>query len=218
MRTRALLAGLILAATTAFAQDPAVTTHPDAVPEELAAPLKALVADGGARVTIGARVLDFWWTRGLPLAGAAGDAPAWSLVEEGTLVGVVRVAAPSKDIRGRTIKPGVYTLRYGLQPQNGDHLGASANRDFLLLAPAAADSEAGPTGHDGAIVQAKKTLGTSHPANWSLDPPVTTAAAGSIVHTESGMLSVVVQVPMTRDGKPAGQLAFGLVVVGEVQP
>ena len=67
---------------------------------------------------------------------SSGDGPGWSNVENGTLVGAVRVTGPFKEIRGKVVAPGVYTLRYGQQPQNGDHLGISTFRDFLLLSPA----------------------------------------------------------------------------------
>ena len=53
---------------------------------------------------------------------------------EGSVVGGnARDRRLSSDIRGKVVKPGVYTLRYALQPQNGDHLGAAPNREFLLL-------------------------------------------------------------------------------------
>ena len=36
---------------------------------------------------------------------------------------------------------GRYTLRYELIPEDGDHLGVSENRDFLLMIPASADQD-----------------------------------------------------------------------------
>ena len=67
------------------------------------------------------------------------------------------------DIRGYTVRPGVYTLRFALQPQNGDHMGISPNREFLLPAPAADDLTLDPVGYDGAVALARKTSRRAHP-------------------------------------------------------
>src|SRR4029453_220193 len=106
-------------------------------PDAVALPLKSLLASGGVSVTAGAAALEFWWVSALPIKGSG--APEWAQVPEGSLVGVVRVSGPFQEIRGKTVKPGVYTLRLGLQPQNGDHLGVSPFREFLVLSPIEVD-------------------------------------------------------------------------------
>ena len=57
------------------------------------------------------------------------------------MLGVARFPAKYKDRRGQTIKPGVYTMRYGLFPVNGDHQGVAPQRDFLIPSPAALDDD-----------------------------------------------------------------------------
>ena len=52
---------------------------------------------------------------------------------ESTLVGVLHFPQASTDYRGQAIPAGFYTLRYELLPNDGNHLGAAPNRDFLLL-------------------------------------------------------------------------------------
>lgn len=189
--------------------------HSDPVPSELAPPLAAHLAAGGVRATASGTTLTFWWVKALPVtAGSA--AASWAGVEEGSLVGAVSIDAPFRDIRGRVIKPGVYTLRYGIQPANGDHLGVSPYRDFLLLSPAAIDTDAAPTGHDGTIDLSKKTVGGSHPAVWSIDPPVATEAPLAVHTTDLGHDALVVEVPITRGGQP-GTLRFGLVLIGKIE-
>ena len=193
------------------------TAHTTAVPEGLAKPVAALIAPGGVRVVVakGPVTLDFWWVAGLPLK--EGSAVAWSDVEEGTLVGAVNIPADYRDIRGRIIKAGLYTLRYGIQPQNGDHLGVSPFRDFLLVSPAAVDKDPAPHGHDGTIELSKQAIGGSHPGVWSIDPPVANAAPLSLHKTELDHDAVIMEVPVTRSGKPAGTLKFGLVLVGRIE-
>lgn len=202
----ALVAAVLLSANALSA-----SKHTDAPPPELAPAVSALIAPSGARVSAPGVTLDFWWVKALPLSGTG--APSWEHVEEGTLVGAVRVSAVYRDIRGRTIKPGVYTLRYGIQPANGDHLGVSPFREFLLLSPAAADTDVKPTGHEGTVELSKQTIGGSHPAVWSLDPPTSTDAAPLSARTnDAGHEAVIFEVP-TASGAP---LRFGLILVGKI--
>jgi hypothetical protein len=156
-----------------------------------------------AKVAIGEATLDIWLVQSLERTA---DASGWSNVDSGTLVGALRVSGEFKEIRGKAVKPGVYTLRYGLQPQNGDHLGISAFRDFLLLSPAAIDKDPKVLGFDGMVALSKEVIGTAHPASLSLDPPED--APGAVLSTyknEHGHEGVVLRV---------GGLQFGLIVSG----
>ena len=166
---------LLIFSISARAQTPVVSPQTDAVSGELTDAVKSQLASGGQRVDIGGKVLDFWWVKALPLRAGSSDI-GWSAVEEGALVGAVKLGAPYTEMRGRTIKQGVYTLRYGIQPSDGNHLGASPNPEFLLLSPAAADASSAAPGHDGVIKISKLTIGLSHPAVWGPDPPVATDA------------------------------------------
>src|ERR1043166_683216 len=85
-------------------------THSDPVPTELAAPVAAKLAPGGVRAAANGKTLAFWWVKDAPGA-------AWADVPEGTLIGAVKLDADMQDIRGRLVKAGVYTLRYGIQPK-----------------------------------------------------------------------------------------------------
>ncbi len=156
--------------------------------------------------------LEFWWVTMLAVTGS-GPA-AWGEVPEGSLVGAVRVTGPFKEIRGKTVKGGVYTLRFGLQPQNGDHLGASPYREYLLLSPAAVDTSETALGFDGTVAIAKLTTGTSHPATLSLDPPVSTATPLSTYTSELDHQGLTMEVK-TSSGRA---LRFGLIVLGTIEP
>jgi hypothetical protein len=170
-----------------------------------------------AKIALGAATLDIWLVQSLertvagpgstpPRTDRAAGTPGWSGVDSGTLVGAVRVAGEFKEIRGKVVKPGVYTLRYGLQPQNGDHLGISTFREFVLLSPAAIDTDPKVLGFDGVVALSKEVIGTAHPASLSLDPPED--APGALLSTytnELGHDGVVLQI---------GGLKFGLIVSG----
>jgi hypothetical protein len=189
--------------------------HNEAVPDALATGVKAALADGGVRAVVSSATLDFWFVKAVALRPESSSA-SWAAVDEGTLVGAVRIGADFRDIRGRLMKPGVYTLRYGIQPQNGDHLGVSPFREFLLLVPAAIDTDPAPRGHDPTIELSIKSVGGSHPAVWSIDPPAATANPLTIHTTELNHSAVIVEVPVSRDAKSVGTMKFGIVLIGHV--
>jgi hypothetical protein len=214
---RIAAAGLIVlaAASGAAAQDVTVQTAAADPPTDLAEPIRSLLGTQHATVTRGDSVMDFWWVKSIALTGA-GQA-SWSSVPDGTLVGALRVAGPLTDIRGMTLKPGVYTLRFARQPQDGDHMGVSPYREFLLPCPAADDTTTDPLGFKAAVALAKKSSGESHPNALSIDPPSSTSPPGQVITTDEGHTAVSFAVPASGDGTAAASLSFGLIVVGTIK-
>lgn len=198
-----LAVALLLLQTTA---DLSGAKHGEALPAQLTPAVAAQLSPGGVRVTVGAIPLTFWFVKQLPAASS------WSDVKEGTLVGAVRIDKDFRDIRGRVVKAGTFTVRYGIQPANGDHLGVSPYRDFLLLSPAAIDTDPAPRSYDGLIEVSKEAIGGSHPAVLSIDPPVSTAAPLAITTTELGHKAITLEVPVA-----GGVLRFGLVLIGRIE-
>ena len=179
-------------------------------PDELAPAIRTQLQTAGAKVTLGESTVEIWSVNGV---AATAPGPGWSNVESGTLVGAMRVTGSFKEIRGKVVKPGVYTLRYGQQPQNGDHLGISPFRDFLLLSPAAVDRDPKVLGFEGTVALSKQTVGTSHPASLSLDPPEDAPwAVVSTYKNESGHDGVVFEVK--QSGKGTTTIRFGLILAG----
>lgn len=94
--------------------------------------------------------------------------------QPGQLIGAIRVAEDVEytDFRGQDIKPGTYTLRYGLQPMDGNHVGTSETYDFLLALPAKIDTKTDTiAGPDDLSEQSAKSAGSTHPAIFSLLDP-----------------------------------------------
>jgi len=205
-RASALALSLFLAVPL-VANGVTVAKHANAVPDEIAAPVKAALAPGGATATVGDVTIDFWFVKTLDSKGKE-----WSAVPEGALVGAMKTSALLKDIRGRTIKPGTYLLRFAMQPQNGDHLGVSPHREFLLATPAAEDTAPATLGHEATVELAAKTVSITHPAILSIDPPAATEAPLSVIQTDAGHTAVVFEVPAS-----GGALRFGLILVGRIE-
>lgn len=196
-----------IAFVAAVAAQPKVSSLADRPPAELAPAIASLLQASGVKALVGDATLDFWWVQSIASDGG------WSGVESGTLVGAIRVTGPFKEIRGKVVAPGVYTLRYGQQPQNGDHLGISPYRDFLLLSPASADKDPKVLGFDAVVALSKQVIGTSHPASLSIDPPEDAPGAVlSAYKNDSGLDGIVLEVPR----KPAGTIKFGLIVSGVI--
>jgi hypothetical protein len=179
--------------------------HTDPVPADIPASIAAKLTPGGVRAAVGANTLTFWWVAQAPAA-------TWSEMPEGAFVGAVKVEKDFRDVRGRVIKAGTYTLRYGIQPANGDHLGVSPFREFLLLSPVSQDTDPAPQSHDRLVDLSKQTIGGSHPAVWSLDPPIATEAALTVHTTDLGHKALVMEVPVA-----GGTLRFGLILIGKIE-
>jgi hypothetical protein len=208
LRISLVALSIALATATAGANGVTVATHDKPAPEEIAAPVRALLASGGASAKVANTQIEFWWVKSLEA-----KAKDWSGVPEGALVGAIKTSAALKDIRGRTLQAGTYLLRFALQPQNGDHLGVSPSREFLLATPAADDTNPAALGHEPAVELAAKTVNIKHPAVLMIDPPVASAAPLSLAQNDLGHTAVVFEVP-TAAGTP---LRFGLVLIGHIE-
>jgi hypothetical protein len=137
-------------------------------PSELAAPIAAELQDKGHKVSgpDGKVWCELWFRKVAPKGPVTTESDVtWKTIPMGSLVGAIRWGAGAYDRRGQNLKPGVYTLRYGIQPINGDHQGVAPQRDFLVLTPAAVDQKPDAvTKVDELMVMSRKSSGTPHPA------------------------------------------------------
>ncbi len=159
-----LAAAVLLSAGSMFGQYKAEPAG--APPSELAAGIRSAMQQQGLKVSGNGITVEVWFCSTEP-AGPKSTEQDVTLpnIPQGALVGALRVTGNYSDRRGQTIKPGVYTLRYSNYPVNGDHQGVAPQRDFLLLVPAANDSDPAATPNfDALVAMSKKASGTPHPA------------------------------------------------------
>lgn len=140
-------------------------------PSELNPAISAVLQKEGTKV-VGPNgpVAEIWFRSSSP-AGQPNneDSVTFANVAQGTLMGAVRFPSAASDRRGQKIQPGIYTMRFSMFPQNGDHQGVEPQRDFLLLVPAAADTDAAATpGFKALAAMSMKASGTPHPAVFSI--------------------------------------------------
>jgi hypothetical protein len=214
-----LVAFLFLCAATARAQAYKVESANSPAPEEIAAPVRDILAANSLRVTGPQGALCEIWLRKSVVASATPSQDlgiAFPKIPDGSLFGALRFAAAVKDYRGQEIKPGIYTLRYALQPVDGNHLGVSTYRDYLLLVPAALDTGVAPIAFKELAALSRKASGTGHPAVWSLLPADgAPATLPGVKHVEDGDLWILYfPIPIGPEGAAPSPTIIGLVIVG----
>ena len=162
-----LAAGVSAAAADGNKLEPIGALTDAGAPEAVRSALEAK----GYRVTgsDGSLICELWLRSQIPpqekkeVSGAI-----YTELGDSSLIGVVSLPKGGNDFRGQGIKPGLYTLRYAVHPTDGNHMGISPYRDFLLLVPAAMDTEVGakPKFEELSKLSAK-AAGTNHPTRSS---------------------------------------------------
>ena len=208
----ALCAGLLSAAEPEYQ-----LKQVEELPKELADPVAGVLDAKGYQVAAGGdQLIEIWLAKDLEVKPEF--QPTFTAkypFRVGQLVGAVRVAEDGKlsDFRGQDIPAGVYTLRYGQQPSDGNHLGTAETGDFLLLLPAEEDKT--PT-----LIRFAKQLqeksakaaGSEHPAVLWLAPPEEEAGAAALVHDSDKDFWIF---NVAADAEGDAQVPLRLVVVGK---
>jgi len=133
---------------------------------------------------------------------------------ESVLVGVVHFPQAAADFRGQKIPAGFYTLRYALMPNDGNHLGAAPNRDFLLLVPAASDADPNATfKFQELMALSESATGTKHPGPLSLVQADSGVTAPSVSKDDQDQWIFSASMKLAS----GEELPFALVVKGTTQ-
>lgn len=165
-------AAAVLAAAGAFAADqPTLGDAAGPPPVEVPDEIHPALGEQGVSVTLSEGTkLEFWFVDEQP--GGEGEVPGATFeLEVGTLVGVVVLHDAWYDYKGNRIEPGVFTMRYGTRPEDGNHMGVSVHLDFVLLVPVKEDTtlEVDWAQADLNLMSFAAT-GIGHPAVMSLAP------------------------------------------------
>ncbi len=92
--------------------------------------------------------------------------------QPGQLIGLVHFARRSSDFRDQSLSSGWYTLRFDLQPVDGNHVGTSPTRDFLLMVAAEHDEADKDWSQEELQELSAEAAGSAHPAMICLQAPV----------------------------------------------
>ncbi len=174
---RFLPAFFLIIATAAWASgaDYTVEEIRDPPPAELSAAIRSELQESGLRVLEdGEPFCEVWFRRSFPGGGGGGGlSRSYPDVADTALLGAIRVLGEMRDNRDNAFKKGLYTIRHGLQPQDGNHVGASEYIDFALLLSAGRDTTVEGDFSDSMamIYRSLDDGGTGHPVVFAMIPP-----------------------------------------------
>jgi hypothetical protein len=215
---------LLAGATAGIAQESIkVTVLKQPPPGSIAAPIRDDLNGQGYRIQDdqGRTFADIWLRKAIPSSEKPGEpkgAILFPFLADGEVVGVLQFAAEGHDYRDQPIAKGVYTMRYGLQPVNGDHLGVSTYRDYSLVLPAAKDRTLVLPPRKQLEESSAESAGTSHPAVFLLlaAPPDSSKSDATVIRdAEKNTWSVVLPLSLRVKGQSeAIPYPVRLVIVG----
>ena len=142
-------------------------------PESLPEATRKMIASEGVTVKAGDVAVVSFWMRSAPFEGApaGGFGVRFDNVPEGAFLGVLEFPEKGSDFREQSVPPGVYTIRFGLHPEDGNHMGVAPSRDFALLAPVDQDLEVAKNFDFDGIVELSAKVGNPHPTVARLELP-----------------------------------------------
>lgn len=132
--------------------------------------LKKSLETSGSRVSLAdGAYCEIWLRTGVPSGKTEVQGAIYTSLGESALIGVISFTRATTDFRGQPLKPGVYTLRYALHPTDGNHMGISPIRDFLVMIPIAMDQNPDAQFKFEELTKTSaRASGTNHPAVLSL--------------------------------------------------
>lgn len=167
----------------------------------------------------GAPLCQIWWRKGIPTKkGSSSGDVLYPELSVGEFVGVISLPKGMTDYRGQSIKPGTYSLRYAQIPQDGNHMGVSSYRDFLLMIPVADDADPSQMMTFDQVVKASRlAVGTGHPAVLMLDPVNQgNTRVPAAVQDDQGYWALDVKLDVSQNGQ-LQDMPFAVVLVGQYQ-
>jgi hypothetical protein len=212
---------LLVCAGSAWAEDKYSAKLVDtAAPDEIKEPIRKLLGEKAVQFLDdkGGVICEVWFSKELPAKATADQIKnglTYREVPESTIIGALRFPQARTDYKKQSIKAGVYILRLGFQPENGDHMGTAPNPDFCLLTPAAEDKDGGPLKTKELQEMSSKASGTSHPAVLLLFP-IPLKDAGDMpkaVNKGEGHWILSIKLPVKATDEKA-DLGIGLTVIG----
>ena len=147
---------------------------------------KALEGKGWRVSTADGVYCDVWLRAAIPAGKNDTSGAAYTSVGDSTLIGVITFAKSTTDYRGQAVKAGSYTMRYAVHPADGNHLGISPIRDFLVMVPVAMDpNPEAQFKFEELMKMSTKVTGTNHPGVLSLTNPAGAPPAPKIESDEN---------------------------------
>jgi hypothetical protein len=208
-----ILASQLVLASMAFGQTYKVENAGAPPAADLSKPLQDALESQGTRMVNdqGGTLLEIWLRKSVPTSSSGGSPDfLYGSLSAGEFLGVLHFPSQGADFRGQTIKPGFYTLRYGLIPQDGNHMGVNPTRDAFILCPAAVDNDLSTVlKFDDLVKLGRQSSGTPHP-NFLVGAPVSGDSFPAVIKDDQGRWDLQVKIHGS-----AGDLPVAFTVVGK---
>ena len=165
--------GIISACHAAVGADLSLKLVDKAPPAEVDPSIRQTLQSKAVQLLDGDKpAYEFWFRSELPLQSKpASPAEGLDAVKQATLLGAAVVSEPKRDYRDDGLPKGTYTMRFALQPQDGNHLGTAEFLYFAVLTPAKFDTKLDGIADYKALVKASsKETSSDHPVVLSLRP------------------------------------------------
>src|SRR5436305_1995996 len=173
-------------------------------PGKLAEPVRKLLDEQALVVRSGDDVvMTVWFRTEIPVKATEEQVKnglTYREIPEGTLVGALEFPRTFTDYRKQQLPAGVYTLRFAIQPDIGDHTGTTPHPEFCLLCPAGEDKTDEPIEKKKLIELSSKVNEGRHPAVLLLWPNNGKDAAVRVLDKGNGVLVATVKRPVAGDG------------------
>lgn len=215
------IAGIVLlCGIPALAQETVLKVTDSPPPDELAQAFRDTLDTKAVQILVGDKpIFEFWFRKDIPLtAKPPAGQTALDAIKEVTFLGAVRVHETRKDFRKDDIEKGVYTLRLGIIPEDGNHLGTTPFPYLAVLVPAKYDTGMDAiTDHDTLAKTSGKDTYDEHPNTLSMQPLKGAEGEGEFPRLAEGgddWKFVYLKLPAKTESGEAAELIFGLVYEG----
>jgi hypothetical protein len=210
-----LLAGRVDAGEAKYT----IKTSKNAPPKELKEPVRKLLEEQSVELLDekGAVSCEVWFRKEVPATATPvqikNGLTYRDNLKETTVLGAIQFHQEGRDYRKQKIKAGVYTLRLGFQPMDGDHMGTAPNPEFCLLVPADKDADPAAIEPKQLHENSKDASGTSHPAVLLLYPYENPKDETRLTNKEGGTWVLERKQPVSAGAQKA-VLGLGLTLIG----
>jgi hypothetical protein len=188
-----------------------------APPASLAEPVRQLLDHQALVVRSGDAVLmTIWFRKEVPIKATEEQIKngiTYREIPEGSLVGALEFPQKFMDYRKQELPAGVYTLRFAVQPDIGDHTGTSPHPEFCLLCPAAEDRSEEAIEKKKLIELSSKVNEGRHPAVLLLWPHAAKDAAVKVIDKGNGVWVATIRRPVAAEDART-TLGFAVTIAG----
>lgn len=204
---------------TSLLADPRFSAKVEKVelPAKLAEPIRKLLDPQALVVRNGEEVvMRVWFRTEIPVKATEEQVKnglTYREIPEGTLVGALEFPAKFTDYRKQELPAGIYTLRFAVQPDIGDHTGTAPHPEFCLICPADEDKSTDDIEKKNLIELSSKVNEGRHPAVLLLWPNNGKDAGVKIIDKGNGVVVATIKRSVVA-GDHRTTLGFAVTVAG----